>query len=223
MKTGFGEDFGDRVRLVEVVPQEFRNVATNFPIMLTKVEEVGGYIGCAILGFEPGENLFISDGKWDATYVPLQIQRGPFRVGMQKKEGSDEPDMVISIDTDSPRVNEAEGEPLFEEDGSQSKYLKYINTVLAGLVAGAEAAKILAAALEKFDLVKPMDFSIEFADGVKGAVQGLHSVDEEKLQALSGDDLQELNKNGVLMLLHIVIASVAQIDRLLQRKSTLAQ
>lgn len=223
VRTDFGEDFDGGGSLVEVVPQEFRNIATNYPILVTQFEEGGKFMACALLGIEMGENLYIVDGKWDATYVPLHVQRGPFRINVQQKQGSDQPDMVMSIDTDSGRVNETDGEPLFEEDGSQSEYLKYIDTVLSRLVAGAEAAKIFAAALEKFDLVKPMNISIEFADGQKGTVQGLHSIDEEKLQALSGDDLKELNANGVLMLLHIVIGSLAQIDRLIHRKITLAQ
>jgi len=223
VKTGFGEDLGDSGSLVEVVPQEYRNAATNYPIMLTQFEEGGRFMACALLGLDLGENLFIDGDKWDATYIPLHIQRGPFRIGIQQKEGRDEPDMVISIDTDSGRVNEVDGEPLFEEDGSPSPYLKNMNTVLSRLVAGTEAAKIFAAALEKFDLVKPMDISIEFKDGKTGKVQGLHSIDEEKLKALSGDDLKELNENGILMLLHVVIASLAQIDRLIDRKSALLQ
>jgi hypothetical protein len=223
VRTDFGEDFGDGGSLVEVVPQEFRNVATNYPIMVTQFEEGGKFTACALLGLDLGENLYIVDGKWDATYVPLHVQRGPFRIGIQQKDGTDQPDMVISIDTDSGRVTEAEGEPLFEEDGSPSEYLKYMNAVLSKLVAGSEAAKIFAATLEKFDLVKPMDISIEFADGKTGKVQGLHSIDEDKLKALSGDDLKELNENGVLMLLHIIIGSLAQIDRLIDRKSALLQ
>jgi len=223
IKTGFGKDFGDSGSIVEVVPQEFRNVATNYPIVLTQFEDGGRFTACALLGLDLGENLFIVGDEWEATYIPLHIQRGPFRIGLQQQEGSDDQNMVISFDIDSELVNESDGELMFEDDGSPSPYLKKMNGILSRLVAGTEAAEIFAAALEKFDLVKPMDISIEFAEGKVGKVQGLHSIDEEKLRELSGDDLKELNDNGVLMLAHIIIASRAQMDRLIDRKSALLQ
>ena len=35
----------------------------------------GRFEPAVLLGFQPQENLFFVDGRWDAAYVPLQIQR----------------------------------------------------------------------------------------------------------------------------------------------------
>jgi hypothetical protein len=43
-----------------------------------KNRDTGQFEPAAPLGFQSRGNLFLSDGVWDAGYVPLQFQRQPF-------------------------------------------------------------------------------------------------------------------------------------------------
>jgi len=49
--------------------------------------ETGRFEPSALLGFQPQENLFFVDGRWDAAYVPLQIQRQPFSLITPPRRG----------------------------------------------------------------------------------------------------------------------------------------
>lgn len=217
--TDYAAKYGSAVSLVNVVPSEFRLAAANYPIVLAKDESTGEFSPCALLGFEQGENLFLSDSGWDATYVPLHIQRQPFRVGFQQKSDSTENDMVISIDVESKRVQEAAGEPLFREHGGLTDYLQRINSILAELVSGTEAAKAFVEVLVRQELIEAVNIDVEFQNGRKGSVKGLYTIIEEKLQTLDGDRLTELHTAGFLQLAHVMIASLAQINRLIEFKN----
>ena len=66
------------VNVVPAIPREFPRLLAQYPIFFTKSAESGRFEPAALLGFAGGENLFLSEGSWDAAYVPLQIQRQPF-------------------------------------------------------------------------------------------------------------------------------------------------
>ena len=81
--------------------------AIHYPILLSKDAETGTFYCGVMLGFDAGENLFLSDGKGHDGYRPLNLQRGPFYTA-----GSE-----LAIDLDHPRISESEGQALFGENG----------------------------------------------------------------------------------------------------------
>ena len=38
-----------------------------------------------MFGVEEGENLFLDEKGWNASYIPLNIMRQPFLIGFQEK------------------------------------------------------------------------------------------------------------------------------------------
>src|SRR5712672_823641 len=68
--------------LIPIVASEFRKAATQYPIVFAKNPETGRFAPFVLNGLEPEENLFWSGTKLDAAYVPLNIRRRPFFVGM---------------------------------------------------------------------------------------------------------------------------------------------
>lgn len=103
--------FGDDAMAVLTFPAEFRNVQAHYPIVFTKSKE-GAYAPLALFGFREKQNLFLRGEDWDASYVPLMVERQPFLIG---NSGSEKP--VVHIDLDSPRLSQTEGELLFKEHG----------------------------------------------------------------------------------------------------------
>ena len=103
-------DLGDDVMYAVTFPWEFRNLQAHYPILFRKRPDTGEFQPIALFGFEERENLFLSASGWDAAYVPLTIERQPFLIGMQPAGvgGASEPQPVIHVDLDSPRISQDE-------------------------------------------------------------------------------------------------------------------
>src|SRR3979490_3424767 len=131
---------GDDVMSAIVVPAEFRSVQACYPIVFQKQPDTGQFLPLALFEVEAGENLFLSKAGWDATYVPLSIDRLPFLIGGQPAAAQDSPpQLVVHVDLDSPRISWTEGEPVFLEYGGTTEFLQRASTLLHVLHAGLEA------------------------------------------------------------------------------------
>ncbi|WOI52669.1 SapC family protein [Parvularcula sp. LCG005] len=218
--TTHGPEFGDDVNRVLVFPAEYADVQREYPILLVK-DSNDAYQTVALLGFENGENLFLSPQGWQARYIPAIQQRGPFSIGFQSHTGDDgdvrEP--MIHIDLDHPRVSETEGHPVFLPQGGNSPYLEYVSGVLRILHEGLEFSQKLFAALEKFDLIEPLKLEIQLSEENKIGVSGYSTVSEEKLRQLDGDALAELSAEGYLGATYMLIASLGNVRRLIDLKT----
>jgi len=163
------------VNAVTVIPREFPRLLAHYPIFYTKNTETGRFELSALLGFQPRENLFFVDGRWDAAYVPLQIQRLPFSlIARRGAEGSDEkpPSLDVALDL-SQTVQSGEGQRLFLEDGQPTKLLEGITSMLSALVAGTTEGYAFTGRLAELNLIEPVQIDIEFVDGSETKLQGL--------------------------------------------------
>jgi len=73
IRGGSSAELGDGVMACLTVPDEFRRVQNEFPILFRRDLDSGLFSALALFGFENGENLFIEDGRWDARYRPLAL------------------------------------------------------------------------------------------------------------------------------------------------------
>ena len=76
--TGFGPEFGDAVGMVPAYPSEFAELQREYPIFLRKDAATGQWQSVVLLGFEQHENLYLQDGRWNASYLPGAAAKGPF-------------------------------------------------------------------------------------------------------------------------------------------------
>ena len=218
--TGHGARFGENIPYVPVVVGELLKLAVNYPICLMNSGESDRLRPYALLGFEPGENLFLEGDRWDASYVPIHVNRQPFMVGFPDDGTDATPEnAVITIDMDSPRVQDSEGEALFDDDGSHTPYLKGIGEALGRLINAEQATKAFVDALETADLIKPAELSITLRSGEQRGFDGLFTVDEKRLAELTGDELENLHKRGLLQASYVLLASVGNIQKMVRRKS----
>lgn len=207
--------YGDNINLIAVVPREFTRLVANYPIVIAKDQNTDEFNFCVLTGFEKGENLFLEDTHWDASYIPLEMQRRPFFAAMG--EGSDK--AVVYVDADDPRANSQTGEPIFDENGAQTEYFRKVNGVLADLVVGIHEARGVMAALLEHDLVEPVRFNIKLVSGQDGQFDGLFAINDEKVAALEGDALADLHSKGYLRMIHVQMASLVHIQSLIDRKN----
>src|SRR5258708_19650705 len=124
-----------RQHLIPIVASEFRKAAIQYPIVFAKNPETGRFGPYVLNGLEPEENLFWSGTKMDVVYVPLNIRRRPFFVGMADMPGGAS-DNVLCIDIESSCITASGEKSIVGADGSDSPYFKELLSILAKLVDG---------------------------------------------------------------------------------------
>jgi hypothetical protein len=219
IKTGYGAALGDATRYVMTYPLEFRDIQSCYPILFTKDSNTGGFFAAAVLGFETDQNLFLRDGGWDASYIPALVRRQPFLIATGGKD--DKRDPVVSVDLDHPRVNQDEGEALFDADGAPTEYLNQKIALLDKLHRGLQHGTGFIDTLLKHELLQQITLDIAFNDGSKKSMQGFYSIAEERLYELKGDVLESLNRAGYLQPIFMAVASLSRIRDIIERRNRL--
>ncbi len=213
--TTRGAALGDAVMAAPTFPGEFRNLQAHYPIVFQKAADGTGFQPLALLGLRDGQNLFLrDDGRWDAAYLPLAIERQPFLIGF---DAAGEP--VVHVDLDSPRLRHGgdEGEALFLPFGGNTDHLERISSVLQALHDGVQRTPAFVAALLRHELLEP--FALEFADpdGTPRRWSGFYIIHEERLARLGAEALGELHAAGHLLDIYMAVASVSRFRDLIER------
>jgi hypothetical protein len=212
-----------QVNAVSVIPREFPRLLAHYPIFFTKSGDSGRFEPAALLGFERQENLFFVNGRWDVAYMPLQIERQPFSLLQRRGDparGSQD-SLDVAIDLDSPQIQAQEGERLFLEDGSPSKYLQSISSILSALVSGSTEAYAFSGRLAELNLIEPVQIEVEFVNHSQSKLQGLYWIAAAALESLPATQLAELRDRGFLEWLYYQMGSLAHVSSLVARKNQL--
>jgi hypothetical protein len=218
--TGFGPEFGDDVGMVPAFPSEFAELQREYPIFLRKDPDGGAWQSVALLGFEQRENLFLQDGRWNASYLPGATAKGPFLIGFQEQhvDGELRQEAVMHVDLDHPRVKAASGEPVFLPQGGNTPYLEHIANVLRGIRDGATYGAAMFAALDAKGLIQPVNLDVQLDQRHRVVVNGLHGIDRDRLSMLDGPSLYQLNRAGYLEGAYLMLASLHNVRRLMAEK-----
>ena len=212
--TEYSEKFGDNVNQVLTVPTEYAEIQREYPILFHRDSATGEYQSIALLGLDRDENLFLDDTGWNASYVPAVQARGPFLIGLQGASG--EP--MIHVDMDNPRVNRHHGQSVFLTHGGHSPYLGRISGILQRIHRGLAQSKAMFAAFESCDLIEPVKLELKLTENEQYTIEHFSTISADKLAALTGAQLEALNRQGVLQLAFHVLASLGNMSRLIERK-----
>ncbi|MCC5452343.1 SapC family protein [Rheinheimera sp. UJ51] len=208
-------ELGDNKMFCLSFPAEFRAAQAYYPVLFYKDGQSGQFMPVLLLGFQSGENLFLQQQGWQAGYVPLDILREPFTIGLQQGE------RVINIDTSHPRVNSASGEPLFLEFGGQTSYLQQVAAQLETLHHGVTDAKAFTQQLLALELIESFVLDVTLNNGQQHSLHGFYTINEPRLAQLSGEQLLQLQQAGYLEAIYMMLASQAQFARLIGFKNQL--
>ncbi|MFC1605613.1 SapC family protein [Pseudomonadota bacterium] len=214
-------EFGDNVWYAVTFPAEFRNLQRHYPIFFVKHPDSGEFQAVAMFGVVEGENLFLDDNGWSASYIPLNIMRQPFLIGFQEREqnGGVQREPVITVDMDHPRVNTEHGEPVFLEHGGNSEYLERVNSILHAVLEGMRHSKPFLDTLDELNLIESFVLDVQLDDGSEHRLAGFYTINEDVLKELDGEQLQRLNQKGYLEAIYMVIASMTNLPALLEKKN----
>lgn len=223
VNTTYEKGHGFDVNSTRVFPAEFTQLQMDYPLFLVKSADTGHFETIALLGFSEGENLYLRDGRWDAAYLPSTIARQPFLIGFQEQVDDGIPTTVpvVHIDLDHPSVSYTDGEPAFLEHGGEGPLLERASSILMTIHQGHESSKSLSKLLVGLELIESVNVEIEFKDGSKQNLSGLYTINEDKLCALGAEGLDALHKNGHLQTVFMMLASMPNMTRLIDRKNRL--
>ena len=227
----FAGSFGDAVAVVPAFLQEWAELQKTYPILFRRELPEGTWQAITLLGFAPDENLMLSATAthgWDARYIPLAFEKGPFLIGFQRPGGMldnvpqtpDPRDAVVHIDVNHPKVSQDNaGFPLFLPHGGASPYLQYITSRLQQIQQSLALAPAFFQALTQLELLEPLNIEFSLDNGEKHRLTGNFSIHSARLATLSGDELQRLNQSGFLSLIYAQLSSLSNIQSLVDRKN----
>jgi hypothetical protein len=216
-QIGHGFDF----HLSRVFPVEFSQIQSEYPIFFIKNKESNEYEAVCLFGFEEDENLFLSDEGWQASYIPLGVQRYPFLIGFQEKVEAGVPtkEAVVHVDMAHPSISSTEGQPVFLEGGGNSPLLERITSVLMTINQGYPSSKNFSQALSEFNLIESLKMNVQINDKESHSLDGLYTINEDKVRELDDSQLGVLHRSGYLQHIYMVLASTLNVNKLIRLKN----
>lgn len=193
--------------------QEFRQVVREYPVLLHQ-SQAGELTPVVLCGLNENENVFVKDGTWQASHIPLSAQRLPFSIGFQQTNTETIP--VVTLDISSPQVNAEKGQPLFLPHGGNTPYLDQITNVLQHLHIGSQSNPSFIDTLNKFELIENVTFDITTSKGNKKLV-GFSTIREERLAELNGEQLSTLHTKGYLEPIFLMLTSLQNMSGISSR------
>lgn len=207
----------NRVNIASVTAGELSTLVHEYAIFITKSQTTEDFQLAAVLGLKSGENLYINDNKWRATYLPLDILRRPFQAYLPNlrnlKEGR------IAIDIASEKVSETVGEALFDGEGNETKFLQKLQKTFAELMSGAEQTRTLLEKANQLNLIESVTLNIDIPERDTTSLNGLYAFNKEALTKLSGHDLEQVHQSGLLQVSHLVLSSTLHLQKLINWSS----
>ena len=200
-------DFAASAQSVLLTGSEYAEACKEYPIVFIKAPD-NNLMSVALLGFRPGENLFINaEGKWNSNYIPAYVRRYPFIFSEVSAE-----QLVVCVDEECSGLNSVgEGEPLFDEQGGASPFVSNMIQFMQDYQADFIRTRAFMERLQQLDLLKESSAKIILNNGEEFLLNGIWLVDETVLAALNDEQLLLLARNGELGRIYAHLISLSNL------------
>jgi len=203
-------DFVKDIHLASLMVHEFSRASSTYPIVFLEDKTSDQFKPVVMLGLQEGENLFVKDGKWQASYIPAIIRRYPFALSKTKEDDK----YVICIDQDSEFINEDEGQAIFNEDGTGSEVIERVKKYLTELQQMEMFTEQFCKTMKEENMFTPLNMKVKVGNEVKN-VGGAYVINEERFNSLSDEKYIELRQKQYNPIIYSHLSSLSQIERLL--------
>ena len=226
LDIGFSGDFDDIGPAAPVIADELPQVALDIPVFITKSQSTGEFELRALFGLSESENLFVHEGRWRGSYVPLDVRRQPFQACFIGAEGAvsidelgPEDQLRVGLNVESKRVGPDFGQAMFKDDGSLDDYVGSVSQILGALIKGHQSTRVFLKRLSDLGLITSANLEIEMPGQEKFSLSGLYGAPLEGLAKLEDDVVLEFHKNGYLQAIYSIAQSQGHLNKMLQWKS----
>jgi len=217
VRVNCGVEVAATQQIVKLRVNEVGRAAGNFPIFFTRGAQDGALVLSALTSFESQQNMFVKDGQWQSTYQPTAIKTFPFFLMRSK---SDEKNYTIGIDEKNQVFSKEHGELLFEGNGKASMHLSRAKVLLEADIQNDIHTFQFGKELEQMGLLKSIDLVVQYQDGTNQSITGLITIDEDKINTLSAEQLHGLNQQGYLVQIHALLISIYQLNSIIQKQNS---
>lgn len=193
--------------LLQIGLSEIALVAADMPICLAKDGTTGRYNLIALAGLIAPSNLFVLNGRYQATYLPRSGSFTAFRLHPQGVGG-------LALDENDASVGD-DGDRLFD-DGSPSQIVRDSREAIDFILRDIGAAQQLVDAYAARRLIRPLKLELRLEDGGIHQVDGLYAIDEDALAELDDATIVAMHRADQLAPAAVFAASLAQVERLRQ-------
>ena len=209
--------FARTLNAIPISYAEFAPAARDYPVVFTSNDGGKTYAPVAVLGMAAGENLFGQGSGWaPGAYVPAYARRYPFCMARVKVDAAEQQNRLICVEKSY--LDEAQGEPLFDDKGEPVPKWKDLQRLLTEYEADLGRARELCAILADYALYEPFTLQATPAGGSPLQLTGMHRVDEKKIEHLNASQFKNLAKKGILGRIYAHLLSLDNFARLLERR-----
>lgn len=201
-------------QVIRLRVSEVGNSACCFPVLFTKDSTNGLWDVSALTALEPHSNLFVDQGSWKGVYSPLSVRTHPVR--LQKLDDREEINLALA-----PEHLSESGKRLYDDKGRPTDYLSTVEQALYEDLKSASATQVFCQELQALGLIKPINIKVQYQDGTNRILEGLYTLDQDKLSALDNSTQIDLQQRGYLMAAHSMLVSLFQLNRLIQMHNDL--
>lgn len=112
-------------------------------------------------------------------------------------------------------------EALFDEKGAETPYFQNSKNCLGQLLQGEIDNERLINALQSLGLLQSLSLEVTFFNEQTTRLNGLYTVNSDKLSALNSEQITSLHEAGLLSAIYTMSASLGQIYALINKKNML--
>lgn len=210
-------DFVKDVHITSVMVHEFSRASSVYPIVFLEDQTKDEFKPVVLTGLEEGENLFVKENKWDASYIPAIVRRYPFALAKTGEDGR----YTICIDEESDFVNEDEGQALFNDKGEAGDVIEKVKQYLTELQQMEQFTTEFCSYMSTNNMFTPLNMKVRVGNEVKN-ISGAYVINEERFNALSDEKFLELRTKKYTPVVYSHLSSLAQVERLVAFKDKLA-
>ena len=202
---------------IPLTSDEFVDAQRDFPIVFTAGESP---LPIALFGLNEGVNTFVGDDMKinQLIYIPAYARRYPFILAKLQPTSED---MSLCFDPSSGLIGKMdEGLAMFDEAGQPTEYTQGVLEFCRRFEEAGQRTKLFMDELAKLDVLMDGEIAITRNDmpDTPFIYRGFRMVDEAKLRELPADKLEELTKNGMLMLIYAHLFSLNLMRGLFERQ-----
>ena len=202
---------------VPLTSDEFVDAQRDYPIVFTAGENP---LPIALFGLNEGVNIFVGEDNLinEVVYLPAYARRYPFILA-KLQQGSD--DMSLCFDPSANLIGpDNDGPALFDEAGQPTEYTAGVLDFCRRFEEAGQRTKLFMDELAKLDILMDGEIAITRNDmpDTPFVYRGFRMVDENKLRDLPAAKLEELAKNGMLMLIYAHLFSLNLMRNIFERQ-----
>ena len=200
--------FAKGAHMIPALVEEFGAASRHLPIVF--LPGATGPSPVFLVGLKSGRNDFVDeDGRWTAGYIPAFLRRYPFMFGEVKGR-----DPVVCIDESYAGLSAEGAEKLFDDEGSETPFLRDKVTFVNNYFEAARRSEILGKRIQEHDLLRAISLEAKVPGGESTTVHGLLAIDEPKLAALPDATFLQLRKDGLIGPIYAHLLSLSAVDKL---------